>query len=539
MSNYHDDLEQDAHVEGRLSGTLTALLFQEGFIIDHGGNMILTWHADLRMPQERSPIGPLIKYCEAEFAIERCGTVKLAKPPHFRQEGETLIYDKNEGFAAKETLVQREVPISDTEHARMQSLNDDINKALQSSGAEGVSSNTTLTGQTVTDTDRNSLEWGNDMWIFSTAIEPTSEAETKALLESLDPKYDHRSYIPSPRTFAQMLARAYVEEYGTPKDAQEPFEHTINGIHAGKTYHRQMIVVHGPVLYVEDPYAMCASALTGQDPLVRTLLPIFIKRKSYSRQREYRFVIPDKTPHEADCKIMPVTSMLTAAIGRPGDGRGPMVVPALDTTGAEPALPPKTILPPPLPNPPTPFITDTEIAELRSVTSAIPDRHKVAIDEEPPDDFHEAVGVYPAVATLHEKIDHAFWGIATTEPERKLNVTSAAWYAERSIRRLCGRFGNPITGISVTDDNSVVIDIRLPHWNESECKLAVMPSGTYALTLKRKNQGTRTVHSSAPSGGPHGVAPALDDPDLDAIADFEPQTIETHGWPAEDPGNGD
>ena len=163
---------------------------------------------------------------------------------------------------------------------------------------------------------------------------------------------------------------------------------------------------------------------------------------------------------------MPATPMLIAAIGQPGVGKGPMFVPAFDTTGAEPALPPETTLPPPLRNPRRPFITDAEIAEMHSAPSTIPDRHKVAIDEEPPGDFHETVGVYPAVATLYEEFDQAFLGIATTQLERKPYVTRAAWYAERSIRKPCHRFGHPITGISVTSRHSVVTDIRLPHWNE-------------------------------------------------------------------------
>ena len=126
------------------------------------------------------------------------------------------------------------------------------------------------------------------------------------------------------------------------------------------------------------------------------------------------------------------------------------------------------------------------------------------------------------------EIDHALLGIATSQPERKPYVTSAAWYAERSIRELCYRFQEQITGISVTGDNSVVIDIRLPHWKKSECKLAVMPSGTYALTLKHENRATPTVRFSMPLPRPHGMATALDDRDLDAIADFEPQTGEAY-----------
>jgi len=132
------------------------------------------------------------------------------------------------------------------------------------------------------------------------------------------------------------------------------------------------------------------------------------------------------------------------------------------------------------------------------------------------------------VATLHEKVDSAWVGIAATQPERKPYVTSAAWYAERSIRKLCHRFGEPIAGISIAGDGSIVIDIRLPHWRDTECKLAVMPSGAYALTIKRKSGGTPTTHCSWPIAGTHGMATSLNEGSMDSIANFEPQTSTLH-----------
>lgn len=506
-----------------MGSELTPLLFQEGFSIDHDGNLIGTWHVDFRKPQERSPIGAVIKYGEEEWAAERKRTIKLARPRHFRQDGETLIYDQGEGFVTRETVVQREVPVSDDEQSRNLALNDDINRALELSGETAARVKGTPKSRVVTDTKKDSLEWGNDYWVFCTAMEPTSEDESRALLASLKPEYGHESYIPSPRTFAQMLARAYVEEYGAPGDPMESVKHTI-GAFVGSTYHRHLIVVHGPVVYVDDPYATCTSAMDSQIPLIRSMLPIFIKGNDYSGQREYRFVIADKTPNEADCKIMPATPVLVAAIGRPGGGKGPMAVPAIDTTGTGPAPPPETTRLPQFRSLPRPMIAEAEIADLNAASSGIPDRHKVANDEEPPDDFHETVGVYPAVATLHEKIDGTFLGIVDAQPERKPDVTSAAWYAERSIRKLCHRFGNPIAGIIVTSDNSIVVDIRLPHWRDAECKLAVMPSGVFALTLKRKSAGTPTTHFSWPISGTRGMATSLDERHLDSIANFESQT---------------
>ena len=152
-SKHHGDMEQDTH----LGDKLTPLLFQEGFSIDHGGNLISTWYLDFRMTDERSPIGAVIKYGHKQSAIERSHTIRLAQPPSYRQEGETLIYDKNEGLVTKETVVEREVPISAVEHARTQSLNDDINRALELSGQGRLTFNTTLKRRTDTDTDRNWL----------------------------------------------------------------------------------------------------------------------------------------------------------------------------------------------------------------------------------------------------------------------------------------------------------------------------------------------------------------------------------------------
>ena len=309
---------------------------------------------------------------------------------------------------------------------------------------------------------------------------------------------------------------------------REPMEHTINGVLAGKTYHRQIVVVHGPVVYVDDPYATCASAVAGQNPLIRTLLPIFIKRKDYSGQREYRFVIPDKRRQEADCKIMPATPELLTAIGRRGNGKGPMSVPDFDTTGAEAVSPSEATSSHHIPSPPKLSITRADLAEISLASSSIDDRFRSVNEEEPTSDFHEAVGLYPAVATLHEKIDGTGMGIAAAQPERKPYLTSAAWYTERSIRKLCHRFDNPIAGIRVTDDNSIVIDIRLSHWRDSECKLAVMPSGVYALTLKRKDGEATASHHSFPMMGDHDMATSLDERALDTIADFEPQAALWH-----------
>ena len=92
--------------------------------------------------------------------------------------------------------------------------------------------------------------------------------------------------------------------------------HTIDGAFLGSTYHRYVVVIHGPVLYVDDPDAICSSALATQNPLAMLVWRIFVKAKESSGQREYRFVVSDKSGHGSDWKIMPAPPMLLGAIGQ-------------------------------------------------------------------------------------------------------------------------------------------------------------------------------------------------------------------------------
>ena len=274
----------------------------EGFAMDHDSNLICTWHVDFRAPTARTPIGPLVKYGEDQYAIERCGTIQLARPAYFRREGETLVLDTGEGFVEREIGVRLE-PSTGVNHA----ISDAINEALGPS---------TMT-----------VTWGSDYWLYCTAMRPTSDAERKVLLDSLDPKYLHESHIPSARTFAQMLGRAYVEAYGPPDDDMKPMKHGLDDSAQGTTFHRNAVVVHGPVVYVDDPYEVCTEALRSRYSMTRMLAPIFTKGVKHSPQREYRFVILDKREPGAISKIMTATPELLAAYGQPGDSRGPMHVP--------------------------------------------------------------------------------------------------------------------------------------------------------------------------------------------------------------------
>ena len=301
-------------------------VLNEGNVMDHDSNIICTWHVDFRDAKVRTLIGPLVKFGKEKYAIEHCGTIQLTRPGYFRKEGETLILDPGEGFVEKRTVVQREAP-GPLNDAWTRLLSEVIDEATESLGITVLSKEITLTDATITDTDEHKLTWGKDYWLYCTAMRPTSDAERKALLDSLDPKYRHESHIPSARTFAQMLGRAYVGIYGPTDDEMKPVIHSQDDVIVGTTYHRNTVVVHGPVVYVDDPYEVCTKALESRYSSTRVLLPMFTKGLERREQLEYRFVILDEREPDAISKIMPAPPELLAAYSQPEDSRGPMHVP--------------------------------------------------------------------------------------------------------------------------------------------------------------------------------------------------------------------
>ena len=74
-----------------------------------------------------------------------------------------------------------------------------------------------------------------------------------------------------------MLGRVYVEAFGPTNDELKPMNHSLDDGTEGTTYHRQASVIHGPVVYVDDPYEVCTEALRSRYSVTRMLLPICTK----------------------------------------------------------------------------------------------------------------------------------------------------------------------------------------------------------------------------------------------------------------------
>ena len=109
-------------------------LIQEGYRLDDAGHLILTSSVDFRDPEHRTPISTLLKLCEKQYAPENLGTIRISKPPLFRNCGETLISDPGE---ARVSRVTQHTELVDDAHylAEEQLRADEANRAAELAGA--------------------------------------------------------------------------------------------------------------------------------------------------------------------------------------------------------------------------------------------------------------------------------------------------------------------------------------------------------------------------------------------------------------------
>ena len=229
-----------------------AKILNEGYLWTHRGDIAFTFYVDFRPLWERTPIQNLVKLCEAEYALESNRVVQVARPGEYRKAEVEGVQDDGE------CSVKMDVTVG------------------------GVSGARELT-----------LTWGErDVWLFCTAITPTSQDERLRLWNQF-PSYDHETPIQSPRRFAQSLCQNYLEVHGPPDVPIQTAEHTLNNVTLGQTSHKQLVVYHGPVRYHDNLSAVAVYAQASSNPIDK-LFPMFVKSTHFEDQREYRFLIFDR-----------------------------------------------------------------------------------------------------------------------------------------------------------------------------------------------------------------------------------------------------
>ncbi|MCY4633415.1 MAG: hypothetical protein OXG04_02710 [Acidobacteria bacterium] len=254
----------------------------EGGILDDAGNLIMTSYVDLRDVAGRTPIRKLVKGCRREHALQDSETILISSLARFREEGENLIRDDQEGLATESTeTVMPPTPAQAVERRRYA----DMNEAHELLDSE-IGLKWSVTHRRVERSGQN-LAFGKEWWIYSAAIAPETDEDWAAWWATLDPRYDHASEIGQPAKFAEALGRMVAEQLG-PQGKDGWLQGTTDGVGGVRTKHGMQWVLHGPVVYADRLY----DTLTREPQDTRSLpLWLFTKSATHAAMREYRFAI--------------------------------------------------------------------------------------------------------------------------------------------------------------------------------------------------------------------------------------------------------
>ena len=243
----------------------------------------------------------LVKGIEAKYSLAHNNTVRMSSPHRFRDLGETLLQDDQEGKAQdlKEEYEEKE-QFSDERHEQEQALH-----------RLGVS-NVRLGAHNSTQSNKSSktLTFGGGSWIFCTAIQPTSEDEWQRLYKALPSTYNDYTTIHQPRKFAQALGLMFIDQYG-PNASNGKFRHNTESTKEILTLHDTLHVLHGPVLYTEDVYGLLDF---HKDSSLAKMYPLFVKNLQYGDQREYRFVVVGNEDLHNEWRDISISGMMRDAL---------------------------------------------------------------------------------------------------------------------------------------------------------------------------------------------------------------------------------
>ena len=485
----------------------TPFLMCEGPHIDHFGNLIFPIYVDFRLPSDRGPTNRLVKGCRPEYAIESSRTVLISKPSRFRDLGENLIRDPGEAYASQKVITYEAV--DDPDHlANARQRDQAENRAHELIGS---SIRTSTTGVRRTRSNTRSFTHGRNGWIFCASIEPTTAQEWELWHGTLQDDYDHVSFVQRPREFARALATMVAEQLG-PQGKTQPFTHSFNGKPTLRTQHATQILYHGPVIYVDDVYALIAAATSDLESM---LLPLFAKATKYRDMREYRFAILADTEPSEEKELLTVSAAMVESMGRESPHGEPQVMPPSESLEAEKEVAEKNSYfddecdnePDAWSPSPDEYVEDRSTGLLdfpRGLPELLDDPaitlrpNKLDPDAELPDDFSILTATYSAVEALRSKVN----SVQTDDDlpvERKIEAASAAFYAEQHIQSLCEFFNDPVSGISISPDGYIVVEVSLQERPGITCKMAVAPTGECVMQITALGrQSTVTVANPWP-----------------------------------------
>lgn len=262
----------------------------DGYCLDDYGNLISVLMVDFRPQEYREPIGTLLKATRSEHALAECHTIRLSKPPAFRGKGTDLIRDDSEAIISKSTV--EEPPQHTIVDQVMQLAVDELENLVRKypDMFKSISISTTRE-QRVTDT----ITAGKNGWIYSTSVKPPDQQSYRKWKASMPAEYDAVTSIYRPTFFARALGFMVAEQLG-PRGQIADMTQRFESRGSATSRHTMQGVMHGPVVYTEDPWATVHKL---QGATVFPGLSLFVKHMDYAEQGEYRFVVwSEKEPEE-------------------------------------------------------------------------------------------------------------------------------------------------------------------------------------------------------------------------------------------------
>ncbi len=282
------------------SAFTNARMLSEGGFTTPQGDMVQTNYVDLAgklLPEALC----LAKASEPQFDLRTADSVRLSRPGIFRETGEVLVKDEQEGRARTLTRETTEGPTGAT--IQMDRRLRAINAGLGLCHAKFSVSGTTKAERTQTST--SAVTFGNDWLIYCTSLWPEADEED-AWRRTFPENYTSMVRIHRPTQFAQALGLGVCEHIGaTGKPA--PMKGAFHGFKIFEVQRTPQIVLHGPVLYVDDPYRCIDEAAAGWEKICSM---IFVKSREYAAQKEYRFAMVSIRPEAGEVFDLPISGML-------------------------------------------------------------------------------------------------------------------------------------------------------------------------------------------------------------------------------------
>ena len=266
------------------------------------GDMVWTNYVDLSGKIDAKGLC-LVKATKPEHDLRTTATIRLSRPGVFRNTGEVLIQDDQEGLAYVSSNERVEVANGDTNLSAERAAA--LNAAMQL-GRTKMSVNSRSSEWKSSSSTAN-VSFGKDWLIYCTSMKPSEEDE-EAWRKSLPEGYTSATTIYRPTQFAQVLGLG-VSEYIGIRGKPEPIKGQFSGFQTVEEKRRCQMVLHGPMLYVDNPYGWISEAEVGWEKICAMC---FLKSRERDQvaQREYRFILLSIGDEIGDVFDLPVSGML-------------------------------------------------------------------------------------------------------------------------------------------------------------------------------------------------------------------------------------